>query len=519
MAEITNRQVLINLHSATKELTDVNLVEFGEIAIKHDTPTGATIYTKTADGVAKFVTDLAVDAKVAVVAGALEDHIEAYNQKVAQLEAADTANQNAIAAVEKRVETLEQKESDIEDQLEEINGRVTANTAAIAQEVQDRKDADSAITAAYEAADAAIRGDLDTLEANLSAETKAREDADAKIEKDYKEADATLKSGYEAADAKLQGEIDAVELAVSGLTTRMDAAEANITQLQSDVDQVESDLADEIQNRKDADSTIEAAYKAADSAIETAYKAADSTIEAAYKAADSAITEAYEKADGELKTYIDNVSAATVSAQTTATSALTKIEAFMLAAEVGDKAVDTLLEIQNYISEDAELADTIVKNISAVSAATITNAEKIAEVSAATVTNKGNIEQNATDIQTVSAATIAAQEDATSALNKIAAASGTTTSTGGVHVTVETTESEGKVTGITVTENDIASASATTEAINDAKRRLDELESQIIEEAQITGLNADHAGVLDGVIANNKLTFDFSNLVIDCGTF
>ena len=72
MAEL-NRQVLINLHSDANALSDATLLLHGEVAIKHDNVTGATIYTRTTDDkVAKFITDLAVDAKIKPVADELK---------------------------------------------------------------------------------------------------------------------------------------------------------------------------------------------------------------------------------------------------------------------------------------------------------------------------------------------------------------------------------------------------------------------------------------------------------------
>ena len=74
---------------------------------------------------------------------------------------------------------------------------------------------------------------------------------------------------------------------------------------------------------------------------------------------------------GAHNTAIEAVNAAT-SAQTTADEAKAKIEGFMAAAEIGDAAVDTLIEIQNYIKSDntaaSEMLAAIAENKSDIAA-------------------------------------------------------------------------------------------------------------------------------------------------------
>ena len=98
-------------------------------------------------------------------------------------------------------------------------------------------------------------------------------------------------------------------------------------------------------------------------------------------------------------------------ANTTANSALGKIDAFMAAAEVGDAAIDTLKELQEYLEGNGVIADDIVTTLGALKtsvgasgdAASATGsvyariAKNVADIS----TNASNIDKNTTSINNI----------------------------------------------------------------------------------------------------------------------
>jgi hypothetical protein len=98
-------------------------------------------------------------------------------------------------------------------------------------------------------------------------------------------------------------------------------------------------------------------------------------------------------------------------ANTTANSALGKIDAFMAAAEVGDAAIDTLKELQEYLEGNGVIADDIVTTLGALktsvgasgdtASATGSVYARIAKNAADISTNTGNIDKNTTAINNI----------------------------------------------------------------------------------------------------------------------
>ena len=175
------------------------------------------------------------------------------------------------------------------------------------------------------------------------------------------------------------------------------------------LDHLSADINTEISNRELANESIRAEFAAGDAALGSRIdteaeirSAADNALservddEAEIRRADDALLTStingvserlaaveadylvyQDKADvllavsGAHNTAIEAVNAA-ASAQTTADEAKAKIEGFMAAAEIGGAAIDTLIEIQNYIKSDgtaaSEMLDAIAENKSAIAA-------------------------------------------------------------------------------------------------------------------------------------------------------
>ena len=173
------------------------------------------------------------------------------------------------------------------------------------------------------------------------------------------------------------------------------------------LDHVSSDINTEKTNRENADNAIRGDFAAADFALDSKISteaeirnAADNTLsdrivnEANIRTAEDTLLsntingvserlsdvesdylKSIDKTDvllavsGVQNVAIEAVNAA-ASAQTTADEAKAKIEGFMAAAEIGGAAIDTLIEIQNYIKTDgaaaADMLDSIAENKTAI---------------------------------------------------------------------------------------------------------------------------------------------------------
>ena len=546
MAEITNRQVLINLHTPSSDAATLlnKGIELGEIAIKHDNPTGATIYTKVGTEenyeIAKFITDLAVDAKIKPVNDALVSHISEYSLKVSQLEDADVANSDAITtetqtriaadnALGERLTTVEtllgnsDADGSIVDRLSAVEGVASANTAAIEEEARVRAQEDGKINDELEAHDNRITSAQTTASQGVTDAAAALAYA-KQVETDYKAADQAMDAAYKAADAGLLGK---------------DSDEAGAE-------------------------TIKGALKSA-AAAQTAAEGAQAT-------ANQAVSDA-------------------AAAQSTANEAKGKIDTFLADADLTQNAIDTLKEIQTYITEDGEAAADMLAaidaNAKAAAAAqkTADDAQDYAEGVNANLEKevlraKAAEEANANAITAETAAREAADADllgkdtdaagaetikgalksaaaaqetanqgvADAAAAKTAAEDAQSTANQGVAdaaaalAYAKQVETDYKAAdqamdaaykaadaGLLGASGDAVSAAtiwgaknaaaAAQDAADDAMDAVEALDAETVKAAEIVGVGVGQASTILATKAENKLTFDFSNLVIDCGTF
>lgn len=214
-----------------------------------------------------------------------------------------------------------------------------------------------------------------------------------------------------AKDAEIDAEIKNIKDFNTSLNNKVDVEIARSINedenFRLQIEHLTSDLNTEISNRELANASIRGEFNAADialgSRIDTEAEirmAADNTLseridnEAGIRSAEDALLTTninavsdrlatvesdylkyQDKADvllavsGAHNTAIEAVNAA-ANAQTTADEAKTKIDGFMAAAEIGGAAVDTLIEIQNYIKSDgtaaAEMLEAIAGNKTAI---------------------------------------------------------------------------------------------------------------------------------------------------------
>ena len=238
-----------------------------------------------------------------------------------------------------------------------------------------------------ENADTAIKGRLDVIEG----------EGDGSIKKALADAKADAAANY------------ATKGTVAGISDKVTTAEGKITSLEEAVGTDEHGNLVKVADRISAVNTaagelagrVTQAEKDID-AIEKDYlKAADKT------ALEGKITEAKEQAD---KGVADAATAKGV-----ADAAKNKIDAFMAAAEVGDQAIDTLKEIQTYITTDGAAAQKMTADIASKVAQTTYDA-KVAELEAADAALQGR----ATALETIVGKEAEGDQGATGLVKKVA---------------------------------------------------------------------------------------------------
>lgn len=206
---------------------------------------------------------------------------------------------------------------------------------------------------------ASIKEVNNTLDKKIDVEItrSINEDENFRIQLDHVSSDVnTEKINRENADNAIRTDFAAADIA---LGSRIDTV---ITDRDSADQFLSNRIDNEATTRKDADDLLTSTINGVSERV--------SFIEADYLVYQ-------DKADvlmavsGAQNVAIEAVNAA-ASAQTTADEAKEKIEGFMAAAEIGGAAIDTLIEIQNYIKTDgaaaADMLDSIAENKTAIEA-------------------------------------------------------------------------------------------------------------------------------------------------------
>lgn len=284
-------------------------------------------------------------------------------------------NQNAISTLSGRITTAEGKldtiqgdgEGSINKALADaksdasakdetlhttITGEINDAKSALQANIDKKADA-SAMTTAL-----ADKADKTALEAEVSRAQGAEGDLADRLDVIEGEAnvEGSIKKALKDAQDDAAGKY-ATKATVSGIDTRVGTAESDITALETAVGTDEHGNLVKVADRISAVNTaagelagrVTQAEKDID-AIEKDYlKKADKT------ELEGKITEA--------KNAADAAQDAADAAQADATTAKTKIETFMAAADVSDAAIDTLKELQDYITTHGSAADKMVQDI------------------------------------------------------------------------------------------------------------------------------------------------------------
>ena len=283
-----------------------------------------------------FATPAVVDSKISNKVGTIEGTVKDYvDEKTSGI-----ASDAALTALGKRVTTAE---GEI-DALQAAIGEGGSVTVAIADAKKAGTDAATAAAAAQATANS--KTTMAEVEAkNYATKTEAQGYADGK--------NAAIQAAKAAADAA-QADVDALEVKVGTVPENKTVVEM-ISDAQAAATYDDTALKGRVSN-------IEKDYlKAAD---KTALSNTISGIDTAYKAADTALSNRVKAIEDDYLKKTDKTELANSIADVKS-----DVDTFLNAANIGGEAIDTLKEIQDYISSDGTAAAEMTNKISALETA------------------------------------------------------------------------------------------------------------------------------------------------------
>ena len=344
------------------------------------------------DDVAKLKYSNAGMSSVADVKGALDVLVANVQIAAGQLDMASKnmdavkkiADDAAKAAADEKTRA-EKAENDLQTAIDDLLNadkegslakQVAQNKAAIDQEVLDRQGADTTLQGNIDAEVTRAKAAEGANATAIANEVTAREQADTALDGKI----TTEKERAETAEQGLRTDVDANKTAIDTLKggeevvgsvanavavekTRAMGVEGG---LRTDVNKAQNDvdaLAGKVGTVPDDKTVVE---MIADAITESTYDDTQVKADIAKNAgAIAAIQADYLKAADKtaLEGKISEAQKAANDAQAAADAAQADIDAFMASAELGESAIDTLKEIQDYITSDGAAADQMVKDI------------------------------------------------------------------------------------------------------------------------------------------------------------
>ena len=289
---------------------------------------------------ATYMTAADVDGKISTAVGALGSDAEgnAYANVKAYVDAKTSgiATDTALSELAGRVSTAE-------GEIDALQTAI-ADGGSVANAIADAKKAGTDAAAAAAAAQATA--DSKTTMAEVEAK------------------------GY-ATKTEAQGYANAKDTAISAAKAAADAAQADVDALETKVGTVPEDktIVEMISDAQAAATYDDTALKGRVSTIEGDYlKAADKTelsnaisgIDTAYKAADTALSNRVKAIEDDYLKAADKTELANSIADVKS-----DVDTFLSAANIGGEAIDTLKEIQDYISSDGTAAAEMTSKIGA----------------------------------------------------------------------------------------------------------------------------------------------------------
>lgn len=275
-----------------------------------------------------------------------EDGLQTINIDEAIKTAVDTLSDNLTAKIDAEIERAIAADNYISALTAEFSGVVDTERS---ERIQKDKELDTEI--------ASIKDVNNTLGKKIDVEItrSTNEDENFRIQLDHVSSDVnTEKINRENADNAIRTDFAAADIA---LGSRIDTV---ITDRDSAVQFLNNRIDNESTTRKDADDLLTSTINGVSerlSAVESNYLVYQDKADVLMAVS------------GAHNTAIEAVNAA-ATAQSTADEAKSKIDGFMAAAEIGGAAIDTLIEIQNYIKDDgtaaSEMLDSIAENKKAI---------------------------------------------------------------------------------------------------------------------------------------------------------
>lgn len=292
-----------------------------------------------------------------------------YNTKMAALEKADSDNATAIAGVDTRLQAAEEKLKSVAttEGLGELTDRVSTAESDI-----------DALQAAIADGGSVANAIADAKKAGTAAAAAA---AAAQATADSKTTMADVEAKNYATKTEAKGYADAKDSSISAAKAAADAAQADVDALETKVGTVPKDktVVQMIADAQAAATYDDTAVKASIKAIADDYlKAADKTELSNSIGAEKTRAEGIESG---LRTDVDAIKADYLKAadKTELANSINDVkndvDAFFAAADIGGAAIDTLKEIQDYISSDGTAAAEMTGKISALE----TTVGKVAE--------------------------------------------------------------------------------------------------------------------------------------------
>ena len=479
---MARQQKLIHLHGST-QLTkerathaDIDMAT-GELAMMNGTTETSELYVLTSDGnIATFVTGAKVAGDIATAKNQVDTAAKGY---------ANTALTDAKAYTDTR-------EGVLQGQIDALSNKV--GTTDVAAQIQNAVDAEKT------RAEAAEKANADAIDANAAA-IKA-------ISDDYlKAADKTELNNL-----------------ITGLTATVNANETDI----------EGKMSAEITRAKAAEAAAETNAKAHADDLNTAMNTRVAALEDdTHTHANKALLDTSDQTNANIKDAVEKKHAHTNKAELDLIKSGDKakwddaadaINAFMDAENVGDAVVNTLKEIQDYITTDGAAANTMTQNIAK-------NAQDIAA-------EKSRAEAAEAALQTAIDAKVAKSDYNAKVAELVAADAANTTAINNEVTRADAAEKANadaikaisddylKASDKTELQNAIdavdkaykAADSAFTTALNAAKDRIKNLEDAgYVKTVSVQNSNTNKITATES--ADGTVTLNFDNMVIDCGTY
>ena len=295
-----------------------------------------------------------------------------YEAKIKNLEQTDANNATAISNLETYVGTIPDTATatDIVSYVQEKTSGIATDTALteLTGRVSTAESEIDALQAAIADGGSVANAIADAKKAGTDAQSAA--DA-AQATANSKTTMAEVEAKNYATKAEAQGYADAKDSAISAAKAAADAAQADVDALEAKVGTVPEDktvvqmIADAQAAATYDDSAVKASIKAiADDYLKSADKTelsnAISGIDTAYKAADTALSNRVKAIEDDYLKAADKTELADSIADVKS-----DVDTFLAAANIGGEAIDTLKEIQDYISSDGTAAAEMTGKIGA----------------------------------------------------------------------------------------------------------------------------------------------------------